>query len=127
GCKPRIRLLVKGLTETAVTNDVNLRTFSVVSRGTYAELCANVPEPIGCQMSYPAIASECSPRAFGTRALTVVPRPGVDWMDKSPFTRRSRSRMLIRPNPPRFIAFCQSKPVPESLTVKLIPSVVPRT
>ena len=30
--------------------------------------------------------------------------------------------MLIRPSPRRFIASCQSNPIPESLTVKLIPS-----
>jgi hypothetical protein len=52
----------------------------------------------------PAIAAEWSFCPRGTRASTVVPRPGSDWMDNSPFTKRSRSRMLIRPSPRRFIA-----------------------
>ena len=62
---------------------------------------------------------------MGYGATTEVPRPATDWMDNAPFTKRSRSRMLIKPNPRRFIVSCQSNPIPESFTVKTDSSFVP--
>jgi len=54
-------------------------------------------------------------RKKGIRASTWVPPLGRDWIESSPPTSRSGSRMLRRPRPSVFSIAPDSKPRPESL------------
>ena len=67
---------------------------------------------------YPATCIASLPEMRGTRAWIVVPRLGCDAIENVPFTSFSRSSMLIRPIPRLSFAASQSKPRPESLTVR---------
>lgn len=54
----------------------------------------------------------------GTRTFTTVPARGSDWIEMRPFTRFSRSCMLMRPRPRPCLATLGSNPTPKSRTVR---------
>src|SRR5215467_9922788 len=67
---------------------------------------------------YPAARAEPCSDLKGTQTWIVVPAAGFDSIAIVPLTSRTRSRMLVSPRPPPFIAVLISKPAPESLIAR---------
>ena len=63
---------------------------------------------LGC---YPAALSLIF-ELTGTRAYTMVPRPGFDLIERDPLISLNRSCMLVRPRPQPLSALFGSKPAP---------------
>ena len=89
-----------------------------------------IPCPRGCgDPLYGSIAGSVVELTLtpviGAKASIVVPPPGVVSIESAPCTKRTRSRMLISPNPRGLFTLSISKPTPESDTRSLIPPGVP--
>src|SRR5947207_2615230 len=77
------------------------------------------------QLLYPVGCRESLSKRVGSRACTVVPRFGSDWIEKLPFKAFKRSSILVSPRPPICFAIAVSKPNPESFTVRWISPEAP--